>query len=100
MPTKNVVLTQHQVALVDRLVHAGSYQNASEVLREGLRLLERREADAQARLAALRGAADIGLGDIAADRLIAFDSRAGLARHLAGRTDAVLAQSHGKMRTV
>ena len=42
MPTRNVVLTEHQAALVERLVSVGRYQNASEVLREGLRLVETR----------------------------------------------------------
>lgn len=37
MPTRNVVLTDHQASLVEQLVTSGRYQNASEVLREGLR---------------------------------------------------------------
>lgn len=40
MPTRNIVLTTQQEAFVARLVKKGRYQNASEVLREGLRLLE------------------------------------------------------------
>lgn len=43
MPTRNVVLTDHQSALIDRLVAEGRYQNASEALRAGLRLLEKDE---------------------------------------------------------
>ena len=43
MPTRNVVLTDHQAHFVEQLVTSGRYQNASEVLREGLRLVERRE---------------------------------------------------------
>lgn len=50
MPTRNVLLTEHQSALIDRLVADGRYQNASEVLRDGLRKVEERE-DARARLA-------------------------------------------------
>ena len=45
MPTRNVVLTNHQAVLVEQLVTSGRYQNASEVLREGLRLLEQSEAE-------------------------------------------------------
>lgn len=45
MSTRNVVLTDHQSALVDHLVASGRYQNASEALRAGLRLLEREEAE-------------------------------------------------------
>ena len=42
MPTRNVVLTDHQTNLVEELVASGRYQNASEGLREGLRLVEQR----------------------------------------------------------
>lgn len=52
MPTRNVVLTEAQSELLDRLVTSGRYQNASEVLRAGLRLLEQEEVE----LDALRGA--------------------------------------------
>ena len=45
MATRNVVLTQAQDALVERLVATGRYQNASEVMRSGLRLLEEQESD-------------------------------------------------------
>ena len=45
MATRNVVLTTQQEALVDGLVASGRYQNASEVLRSGLRLLDESEAD-------------------------------------------------------
>lgn len=58
MPTRNVVLTDQQADMVEKLVHSGRYQNASEVLRDGLRLLERREAEERAKLDALRGALD------------------------------------------
>lgn len=44
MATRNVVLTKTQSELVDQLVSSGRYQNASEALRAGLRLLEREEA--------------------------------------------------------
>ena len=45
MATRNVVLTEAQSKMVDQLVAAGRYQNASEALRAGLRLLEREEAE-------------------------------------------------------
>lgn len=57
MATRNVVLTETQSDLVDRLVASGRYQNASEALRAGLRLLEREEAE----LDDLRSRLSIGL---------------------------------------
>ena len=82
MPTRNVVLTDHQATIVERLVASGRYQNASEVLREGLRMIESREAETAARLAALRDAARIGIADINAGRFHAFDVAEALDRHL------------------
>lgn len=62
MPTRNVVLSEHQHEFVDILVQSGRYQNASEVLREGLRLIERRERLEASKLKALQEAARMGLG--------------------------------------
>lgn len=70
MATRNVVLSQHQHELVESLVRSGRYQNASEVLREGLRLVERRESEDAARIASLRDAAEKGWADLAAGRYI------------------------------
>jgi hypothetical protein len=42
MPTQKVVLAKHQEKLIEILVGSGRYQNASEVLRDGLRLVEQR----------------------------------------------------------
>lgn len=64
MPTRNVVLTEHHEQVIDRLVKSGRYQNASEVLREGLRLIERREAHEAVKLEALREAARTGFADL------------------------------------
>ncbi len=82
MPTRNVVLTDHQESLIGNLVESGRYQNASEVLREGLRLLEQREAEDAARLAALRQAVEIGCFDIDEGRFEVLRSRAEIAVYL------------------
>lgn len=65
MATRNVVLTETQSNLVDRLVAAGHYQNASEALRAGLRLLEREEAE----LGALRERLSTGIEQARSGRL-------------------------------
>lgn len=68
MPTRTVVLSEHPHGLVETLVQSGRCQNASEVLREGLRLVEQRERVEKAKLQALRRAARQGWSDIAAGR--------------------------------
>ena len=68
MPTRNVVLSEHQHELVETLVQSGRYQNASEVLREGLRLIEERERIEEAKLKALKQAARQGWADVSAGR--------------------------------
>lgn len=56
MPTRNVSLTEHQDRFVGEIVAGGRYQNASEVVREALRLLEHREAADALKLAEWRAA--------------------------------------------
>jgi antitoxin ParD1/3/4 len=82
MATRNVVLTERQEELIDALVEAGRYQNASEVLREGLRLIEQREAEEAAKLAALRDAAKLGMARIEAGEARTFTDAKSLKRHL------------------
>ncbi|MGH6950286.1 MAG: type II toxin-antitoxin system ParD family antitoxin [Vitreimonas sp.] len=82
MATRNVVLTERQEALVDALVASGRYQNASEVLRQGLRLIEQREAEEAAKLAALREAARIGMAAIEAGDVRQFKDAKELDRYL------------------
>lgn len=84
MPTRNVVLTDHQTRFVEELVKSGRYQNAGEVLREGLRLMEQREAEDELRLHALRAAARIGIVDIEAGQFTDLDSDEAIDAHLAG----------------
>jgi antitoxin ParD1/3/4 len=90
MPTRNVVLTDHHEELLERLVASGRYQNASEVLREGLRLVESKEAEDAAKLTALRAAAQEGIDDIEAGRYKDFESFDEMEAYLTAVTDAVI----------
>lgn len=66
MVTRNVVLTETQDQLVQDLVISGRYQNASEALRAGLRLLEQEEAQlSQIRRGLLEGLEQAETGDLA-----------------------------------
>lgn len=82
MATRNVVLTDHQEEFIQDLVTSGRYQNASEVIREGLRLIERREMEDKARLKNLREAVRLGVADIEAGRYRDFESTSELESHL------------------
>lgn len=68
MPTRNFVLTEHHQAIIDALVASGRYESASEVLREGLDLLEQREQLECGKRNALSAAARVGFGDLEAGR--------------------------------
>lgn len=96
MPTRNIVLTDHQVELLERLVSSGRYQNASEVLREGLRLVEDREVDEKARLKALRDAARTGIEDVDAGRFRNFSSMSDLRAHLNSLANQTFGQPRSK----
>ena len=91
MPTRNVVRTDHQARLGERLVVSDRYQNASEVLREGVRLVECQEAEHAARLHALREAAASGIADIDAGDSRSFDALEPLRDHLKGLATEALA---------
>jgi antitoxin ParD1/3/4 len=93
MPTRNVVLTEHQTAFVENLVACGRYQNASEVLREGLRLIEKRESEDSLRLKALQNAVQVGLADSAAGRYTDFNSSESLTTHLKALTTKAIASA-------
>lgn len=92
MPTRNVVITDHQAAFVESLVANGRYQNVSEVLREGLRLIERREAEDAAKLARLRAAVQAGIDDMEAGRFETFESAEALADDFRAEAERIIAE--------
>lgn len=66
MVTRNVVLTETQDQLVQALVASGRYQNVSEAMRAGLRLLEQEEAQLSGiRQGLFEGLAQAKAGDFA-----------------------------------
>jgi len=56
MATRNVLLPPTLDEFVDGLVATGEYSTASEVIRDGLRVLERQRTEYDIRLTALRAA--------------------------------------------
>ena len=73
MPTRNINLTPKMDRFVAARIKKGRYANASEVLRAGLRALEKEELEDRAKLDALRAAliegeqSGIAQGDVFAE---------------------------------
>jgi antitoxin ParD1/3/4 len=86
MPTRRIDLTDHFDRFVEKEVDSGRYKNASEVMRAGLRLLERESQAEHEKLSALRRLAAEGFDDLdrgdateieGNDELAAFIARIG-----------------------
>jgi antitoxin ParD1/3/4 len=93
MPTRNVVLTEHQEQVIEELVGSGRYQNASEVLREGLRLVEQREAEDTAKLEALREAVQTGFDALDRGEFKEFESFDELETYLTGLSEKIISRA-------
>jgi antitoxin ParD1/3/4 len=61
MPTRNISLTPEQDAFVEKVVENGEYQNASEAVRDALRVLQQRRKEDSLRLKALRAQIKVGV---------------------------------------
>ena len=93
MATRNVVLSEHQATLIAELILSGRHQNASEVLREGLRLLERRESEEAAKLEGLRRALDEP--EAAVERGEVYDSTPALLQEIDDEREVVARRAEG-----
>lgn len=69
MPTRNVVLTEHHETFIKGLVQTGRYKNASEVLRESLRLMENKEQEQAVKLQNLRRRLELAEQDLECGRV-------------------------------
>jgi antitoxin ParD1/3/4 len=74
MPTRNISLTATQDAFIERMLRTGTYQNASEAVRDALRLLQQRRLEDAARLKHLRRHIKSGLADLAGGDYVEVDS--------------------------
>lgn len=81
MATRNVVLPDPLEQNIDDLIRAGRYQNVSEVIRAGLRLLLQHEAEVTAKIEALRTATSSGIMQLETGRFDEVGSDA-LAQYL------------------
>ena len=69
------------------------------MLRGGIRPLERQAAEDEARLQALREAADVGIADIEEGRFRTFDTPESLRRHLSQRAEDAVSDSAAERST-
>ena len=60
MPTRQIVLTDHQDAVIRSLIADGRYHSADDVLQDGLRMIERREAQTFIAREGFCSAGDVG----------------------------------------
>jgi antitoxin ParD1/3/4 len=74
MPTRNISLTPEQHAFVEKVVEAGEYQNASETVREALRLLQQRHREDALKLKALRAAIKAGIDELDRGDFVELDA--------------------------
>jgi antitoxin ParD1/3/4 len=93
MPTRNINLTVEQDAFVKQIVEAGDYQNASEAVRDALRVLQRQRREDAIRLQALRAQLQIGVAALERGDYVDLDE-AQLDRYLGPKT----VRSRGRKR--
>lgn len=65
MPTRNINLTPEQDAFIEEAVQSGEYQNASEAVRDALRVLQQRRREDALKLDLLRTQIEAGADAIA-----------------------------------
>jgi antitoxin ParD1/3/4 len=63
-PTRNINLTEHLDRFIQTEVESGRYSKATEVVREGLHLMERSKREERAKLKWLRSAVREGLDQL------------------------------------
>lgn len=93
MPTRNVVLTKRQEELIETFVESGRYQNASEVLREGLRLVEQRAAEDASKLKARPAAARVGIAALERGEFKEFETAGDLHAYLNDLSERIISRA-------
>jgi antitoxin ParD1/3/4 len=84
IPTRTISVTEHLDHFVARQVASGRYSNASEIVREALRLLEEQAQERNANLNALRQAGKQGFDEIDQGKGIALKGKTQINRFITG----------------
>ena len=83
MPTRNINLTDQFDAFVEKLISKGTYKNASEVMRAGLRLLQSQETAEKEKLKLLKSLATEGFQSLDQGQGVTLDDEDSLRDHIA-----------------
>jgi antitoxin ParD1/3/4 len=75
MPTRNISLTPEQDAFVEKVVEAGEYQNASEAVRDALRVLRQRRREDALKLKGLRVQLQAGVDALERGEFVQIEER-------------------------
>ena len=81
MPTQNVNLTDKLAKFIRESVKTGDYNNASEVVREALRLLKAQKDEHQAKLDVLRAELQKGIDAYERGEYIELNNREEISQH-------------------
>ena len=76
MPTRNINLTPEQDAFVRKMVEAGEYQNASEAVRDALRVLRQRRQEDALKLKVLRAQIKTGIDELERGEFVEIEDTA------------------------
>ena len=88
MPTRNISLSDQFDGFIAASIEEGRYGNASEVVREGLRLLQQREAEDKAKIEWLRSAVQEGVDSMERGEFVTLHSSEEISSHLRGMRNA------------
>jgi len=100
MATRNINLTDALDRFVAELVASGQFQNASEAVRAGLRLLQGEQEKHARKLAALDALIQEGADDIDGGRFEVVDDLDAYFRKLEAEVDAEIAAEAAAARTL
>ncbi|HYD88645.1 MAG TPA: type II toxin-antitoxin system ParD family antitoxin [Vitreimonas sp.] len=99
MATRNINLTPALDAYVAEQVASGQFQNASEVLRAGLRALKAEQAAHAAKVEALKAAIQVAEDDLAAGRYEDVEDIDAWMDEISAEVEAEFEAKHGAART-
>ena len=73
MPTRNINLTPEQDAFISEVLETGEYQNASEAIRDAMRLLQQRRREDALKLKVLRSQLRAGVEALKRGEFVEID---------------------------